>query len=114
MIIPAADARLAPHTSYAPPQAAPCPPQQGIQISGMVAHFRRTVEWNFFSRTPGTSLDSAAGVRHLRHMGLWCVAWLPLVSGAVGPASGCAADNSEGADPHCTCLRGLGATMAQA
>ena len=73
-------------------------------------------QWNgiSFLAPPGTSSDSAAGVRCLRHMELWCMAWLLLVPGAVGPTSGCAADNSERAYPHYARLRGLGATMAQA
>ena len=65
------------------------------------------------SLPPGISPDLAAGIRYLVHMGLWCMARLPLVSGAVGPAFGGIADNGEGADSHCAGLRSLGATVAQ-
>ena len=56
----------------------------------------------------GFRSDLAAGIGRLGHMGLWCVARLPLVSGTVGPACGGPADNGEGAVPHCAGLRSLG------
>ena len=79
----------------------------------MVAPFRRAVEWNLLPRSHGTSTDLAAGIGCLGNVGLWRVARLPLVSGAVEPACGGFADNGEGADPHCDGLHGLGATVAQ-